>query len=123
MATSECHYHYCQDSTCEAPNSHLPQNNPSASKREVHGRRIKTSAKCAMSLYYEGACLLSAKDQTGDLKSRVFGAKGLRSPPKQLFALLSRSIKWSTILKNVIERSKILTLEKKASDSCYSVER
>ena len=70
-----------------------------------------------MSLYYEGASLLSTREQAGDLKSRVFGAEALRSPPKQLFALLSEAVKWSTMLREVIERSKILTLERKASDS------
>lgn len=68
-----------------------------------------------MSLYYEGASLLSTKDQTGDLKARVFSAKGQRSSPKQLFALLSEAIKWSGVLKEVIERSGLLKLERKAS--------
>ncbi|MCJ1484044.1 hypothetical protein MMC06_004212 [Schaereria dolodes] len=69
-----------------------------------------------MSLYYDGAQILSAThEQSGSLKSRVFAAKDLKSTPAQLFALVSETSKWSFILKEVVEKSKILVLERKLS--------
>ena len=77
-----------------------------------------------MSLYYDGAQILSAThEQSGSLKSRVFAAKDLKSTPAQLFALVSETSKWSFILKEVVEKSKILVLERKVNSSAtYNIE-
>lgn len=47
------------------------------------------------------------------LKTRVFSNKSLKSPPAQVYALVSEASKWSPVLKEVIERSRILQLERK----------
>ena len=71
-----------------------------------------------MSLYYDAASILSTTDRRcGSLKSRVFGAKDLKSTPAQLFALVSEASKWSFILKEVIEKSQILAYERKVRGS------
>lgn len=64
-----------------------------------------------MSLYYESSPFL----HQDSLKSRVFSAAQLKSKPKQVYALVSEASKWSHILKEVIEKSQILTLERKVS--------
>lgn len=67
-----------------------------------------------MSLYFEASSILSNEDkQSGSLKSRVFGRKDLKSPPTKIYALLAESLKWSPFLKEVIEKSDVLRLEKK----------
>ncbi|KAG7051106.1 NOL1/NOP2/sun family protein [Colletotrichum scovillei] len=67
-----------------------------------------------MSLYHEAADILSASsDHGGSLKSRVFGKKGLKSPPAQVYALALETCKWSAILKEVIEAADILRHERK----------
>lgn len=63
-----------------------------------------------MSLYYESAPFL----HQDSLKSRVFSAQ-LKSKPKQVYALVSEASKWSSVLKEVVEKSQILTLERKVS--------
>lgn len=63
-----------------------------------------------MSLYYESTAFL----HQDSLKSRVFSGQ-LKSKPKQVYALVSEASKWSHILKEVIEKSQILTLERKVS--------
>lgn len=69
-----------------------------------------------MSLYYDAAPLLvSASNAIGSLKSRVFSSKDLKSPPKQIFALVSEASKWSPVLVDVIEKSQLLRLERKVS--------
>jgi len=65
-----------------------------------------------MSLYYDAAPLLVSKE-AGSLKSRVFGAKYLRSPPTQVFALLTEASKWSEILTEIIEKCGLLQQERK----------
>ncbi|GKT47975.1 25S rRNA (cytosine-C(5))-methyltransferase rcm1 [Colletotrichum spaethianum] len=67
-----------------------------------------------MSLYHETAEILSASpDHGGSLKSRVFGKKGLKSPPAQVYALALETCKWSGVLKEVIEAAEILRHERK----------
>jgi putative methyltransferase len=67
-----------------------------------------------MSLYYEASSILSNEDNKGgSLKSRVFAAKDLKNPPTKVYALLMETLKWSPILKDVIERSEVLKLERK----------
>ncbi|KAK0389516.1 hypothetical protein NLU13_3091 [Sarocladium strictum] len=67
-----------------------------------------------MSLYHEAADILSNPGAAGgSLKSRVFGRKNLKSPPNQLYALVLETAKWSPVLKEVIDRSELLRLERK----------
>ncbi|KAK1984805.1 NOL1/NOP2/sun family protein [Colletotrichum cereale] len=67
-----------------------------------------------MSLYHETAEILSASpDHGGSLKSRVFGKKGLKSPPAQVYALALETCKWSAVLKEVVEAADILRHERK----------
>ncbi len=67
-----------------------------------------------MALYYEAASLLSsASEDGGSLKSRIYNSKTLKSNPAHLFALVSEASKWSTVLKEVIEKSGVLPLERK----------
>lgn len=69
-----------------------------------------------MSLYHEGAeVLLASFTEGGSLKSRVFGRRNIKSKPGQLYALVLETSKWSAILKEVIEESGILPLEKKVT--------
>ncbi|KAK8152868.1 S-adenosyl-L-methionine-dependent methyltransferase [Phyllosticta citrichinensis] len=67
-----------------------------------------------MSLYYEAASVIeNANKKGGSLKSRIFGDKSLKSNKASIFALVTESTKWSPILKDVVEKSGILGLEKK----------
>jgi putative methyltransferase len=67
-----------------------------------------------MSLYYEAADLLTAPTNAGgSLKSRIFNKKDLKSQPAQIYALAIETCKWSSILKEVVENSEILRLERK----------
>ena len=67
-----------------------------------------------MSLYYEAADFLKAPTNAGgSLKNRIFGKKELKSPPAQIYALVIETCKWSYILKEIIERTSLLTLERK----------
>ncbi|KAH7023529.1 S-adenosyl-L-methionine-dependent methyltransferase [Ilyonectria destructans] len=67
-----------------------------------------------MSLYHEAAeFLVGSPSGGGSLKSRVFKKKNLKSPPNQLYALVLESCKWSPVIKEVIEKSDLLKLERK----------
>lgn len=67
-----------------------------------------------MSLYHEAAEVLAAPNNAGgSLKSRIFSSKTLKSQPAQIYALVIETCKWSCILKEVIERAELLTLERK----------
>ncbi len=67
-----------------------------------------------MSLYYEAAQLLTTtSDGGGSFKSRIYNSTTLKSNPAHLFALISEASKWSLVLKEVIEKSGLLTLERK----------
>jgi putative methyltransferase len=67
-----------------------------------------------MSLYHEAAELLTAPASAGgSLKSRIFSSKTLKSPPAQIYALVIETCKWSSVLKEVIEKTGFLTLERK----------
>lgn len=65
-----------------------------------------------MSLYHETAQILADTSRGGSLKNRVFGKKGLKSPPGQVYALAVESCRWSGVLKEVIEASGILSEKK-----------
>lgn len=67
-----------------------------------------------MSLYFEAAGLLENSDgKAGSLKPRVYGRKDLKSSPGALFALVTEASKWSGVLKEVVEKSELLRLERK----------
>lgn len=67
-----------------------------------------------MSLYYEAATILENADNVGgSLTSRIYGKKGLKSKPTAIYALVTEATKWSAVLKDVVENSGILKLEKK----------
>lgn len=69
-----------------------------------------------MSLYYEAATILENADNVGgSLTSRIYGKKGLKSKPTAIYALVTEATKWSAVLKDVVEKSGILKLEKKVS--------
>ena len=69
-----------------------------------------------MSLYYEAAELLTAPSTSGgSLKSRIFSKKDLKSQPAQIYALAIETCKWSSVLKEVVEKADILRLERKVS--------
>jgi hypothetical protein len=68
----------------------------------------------AMSLYYEAAAILANADKVGgSLKSRIYTKKELKSPPAQIFALIAETSKWSIVLKDVIEKCRLLAEERK----------
>ncbi|KAI0481027.1 S-adenosyl-L-methionine-dependent methyltransferase [Xylariaceae sp. FL0804] len=67
-----------------------------------------------MSLYHETADVLSAPSSAGgNLKTRVFGRRDLKSPRQQVYALALETCKWSSVLKDVIESSDLLNHERK----------
>ncbi|KAJ4304325.1 hypothetical protein N0V88_001938 [Collariella sp. IMI 366227] len=67
-----------------------------------------------MSLYHETAGIVTGPStHGGSLKSRIYGNKDLKSPPAQVYALAFESSKWSSILKEVVETSQLLKLERK----------
>jgi 25S rRNA (cytosine2278-C5)-methyltransferase len=67
-----------------------------------------------MSLYIDAANAISNSDKTGgSLKSRIYSGKTWHHPPHQIYALVGESIKWSPVLKEVIEKSELLKIERK----------
>ncbi|EGX94111.1 NOL1/NOP2/Sun domain family [Cordyceps militaris CM01] len=67
-----------------------------------------------MSLYHEAAeILVASSTEGGSLKSRIFGRRNIKSTPGQLYALVFETSKWSLVLKEVIDASEILSIEKK----------
>ncbi|KAJ2904591.1 hypothetical protein MKZ38_007570 [Zalerion maritima] len=67
-----------------------------------------------MSLYHEAADILSeAAGGGGNLKSKVFSNKTLKSPVAQVYALALETCKWSPVLKEIIEKADLLRLERK----------
>ena len=75
-----------------------------------------------MSLYHEGAeVLVASSTEGGSLKSRIFGRRNIKSTPGQLYALVFETCKWSSVLKEVIDASSVLLIEKKVRISCRAV--
>lgn len=67
-----------------------------------------------MSLYLEAASVVENPDRVGgSLKSRIYGNKSAKTTPAQIYALVTESTKWSPILKEVVEKSRLLEYEKK----------
>lgn len=75
-----------------------------------------------MSLYYDAAPLL-LPCPAGSLKSRVFNSKDHKSPSKQIYALVSEASKWSSVISEVIEKSRLLQLERKVRAGMWSPRR
>lgn len=66
-----------------------------------------------MSLYHEAAEVLTkVKDDSGSLKSAVFGKKSWKTEPKTLYALTAETAKWSAVLSEIVENSGILKVER-----------
>ncbi|KAI0019014.1 S-adenosyl-L-methionine-dependent methyltransferase [Xylariomycetidae sp. FL0641] len=65
-----------------------------------------------MSLYHETADIVSAP-AGGNLKTRIFGKKDLKSPTQQVYALALETCKWSPVLKEVVENAELLKHERK----------
>jgi putative methyltransferase len=75
-----------------------------------------------MSLYHEAATFLSTSSADGgSLKSRIFRKKDLKSNPNQLYALVLETCKWSPVLKEIIERSELLNLERKVTQAQMTI--
>lgn len=74
-----------------------------------------------MSLYHEAVAILdnAGKGQTS-LKTEVFGKKTWKSDQKTLFALTSEAVKWSSVLKEVVENSKCLGAERTVGERCHA---
>ncbi|KAL9043412.1 MAG: hypothetical protein Q9214_003403 [Letrouitia sp. 1 TL-2023] len=71
-----------------------------------------------MSLYHEAAQFLRPTSaQTGSLQSRIFSSTSLKNAPKQVFALVIEVSKWSEVLSEVVENSRLLQHERKLSPS------
>ncbi|KUI62878.1 25S rRNA (cytosine-C(5))-methyltransferase rcm1 [Cytospora mali] len=67
-----------------------------------------------MSLYHEAASVLDAgQTPSGNLRSRVFNNKDLKSPPSQVYALALETCKWSSVLAEVIDQTQLLKHERK----------
>ncbi len=67
-----------------------------------------------MSLYYEAAASIEAARRANEsIKAHIYASKELRSSPPQIFALVTQATKWSPILKGVIEKSELLSTERK----------
>jgi len=87
---------------------------PNAKKFATLLSHAHAHATASMSLYYEAATVLANTENTGgSLKSRIYGKKDLKSTPGQLFALIAETSKWSIVLKDVIEKTKLLAEERK----------
>lgn len=68
-----------------------------------------------MSLYFDAASILTNSSKSGgSFKSRIYNSR-LKSPPAQIYALITEASKWDIILKEVIENAGILPLEPKVS--------
>ena len=68
-----------------------------------------------MSLYYDAATFFSStSSKEGSLKSRIFkNASNLKSAPATIYALVSETAKYDTLLKEVIDNAGLLALEPK----------
>jgi 25S rRNA (cytosine2278-C5)-methyltransferase len=67
-----------------------------------------------MSLYAEAAAAIENVEKIGgSLKSRIYSNKNAKNQASQIYALAIEAIKWSPVLKEVIEKSQILDYEKK----------
>ncbi|KAI9893289.1 MAG: hypothetical protein M1814_000418 [Vezdaea aestivalis] len=68
-----------------------------------------------MALYYESETILRSRFNSGGLKSTIFAGNYTRTSPAQVYALITETIKWSPILKEVVENAGLLSEERKLS--------
>lgn len=91
-----------------------------ALRSKLQAQRQKKNTQrpaAAMSLYYEAAAILANPEKVGgSLVSRIFKKKDLKSSPGQVFALIAEASKWSLVLKDVIEKCRLLAEERKVRD-------
>jgi putative methyltransferase len=67
-----------------------------------------------MALYHEAADYLSKAEKfTDSLSSHIYGNKGLKSKPAQVYALVVEAAKWSAVVSGVIEQAGLLKIERK----------
>ncbi|KAI2790658.1 hypothetical protein POX_c03504 [Penicillium oxalicum] len=66
-----------------------------------------------MSLYFDAVAILTAPSMGGSFKSRIYNARNLRASPAQIYALIIEASKWDRVLAEVIEKSDILSVERK----------
>lgn len=65
-------------------------------------------------LYHEAASLITVDDdKKSSLKSRVYASKDLKSPAKQVYALLVEASRWSAVLSPIITNIGLLDAESK----------
>ena len=73
-----------------------------------------------MSLYFNAASFLNnPNDWGGSLKSKIYNDKTLKSAPAQVYALVSETLKWNLELKEVIEKSELLSERKVQTSSRF----
>lgn len=74
-----------------------------------------------MSLYYDASKFITpSSKQRGSLKTRIFADKALKSKPAQVYGLAIEASRYSQVLTEVIEKSGLLSHEKKV-DSLISL--
>ena len=67
-----------------------------------------------MSLYQDAVSVLTSPERQGSLKSRIYGKHiNLRSNPASVYALITETSKFNPFLKEVIDKSEILSYELK----------
>lgn len=66
-----------------------------------------------MSLYHDATAVLDRARSGVSMKSIIYDESNYKSPPTQLYALISETIKWNDVLKDVVERSDLLSQERK----------
>jgi hypothetical protein len=68
-----------------------------------------------MSLYFDGVAVLTTPPSIGgSFKSRIYSSSNsLKASPAQVFALVTEAAKWDIVLKEVIEKADLLSLEPK----------
>lgn len=85
-------------------------------KTSTISRHRESFQNSNMSLYHEAAQILTTvTQQSGSIKSIVFGKKEWKTDRKTLFALSTEAAKWSEVLSEVVEKSDLLDAEKQVS--------
>ncbi|ODV82662.1 hypothetical protein CANARDRAFT_178305 [[Candida] arabinofermentans NRRL YB-2248] len=70
-----------------------------------------------MNIYKEAEQFIVTNPKKGSLQNRIFDAakeKKIKSNPKQIYALVSSTLKYKPFILQIIKKSKLLTLEKKS---------
>lgn len=74
-----------------------------------------------MSLYHEAAKVFDhfSSKKGGSLRSLIYQDSTLKSPHTNLYRVVSESLKFKEVLREVIDKSGLLKLERKASINNY----